>query len=135
MLSVSFKVMVDVLDIKHHEDWFTVLEHMVQLTAQQQSHSSVHSASKSSEAAIARKKLRVDEFTDLLIVKKSAEFYVRATSSQERDKFCQLFIGSLTLPETNKLLVSESHTTDILLYCFDLELSNIINNILQSNVS
>ena len=98
--------MLDVLDNKHHDDWFSVLEHVVHLTAQQQSQCS-HSASRTSEASIARKKLPVDEFTDLLIVKKSAELYLHASSSQERDKLCQLFIGSLSLPETNKLLVSK----------------------------
>jgi len=97
------QVMLDVLDKKHHDDWFSILEHLVQLTVQQQSQTS-HSASKSSEASIARKKLHVDEFTDLLIVKKSAELYLHASSLQERDKLCQLFIGSLTLPETNSLL-------------------------------
>lgn len=100
--------MLEVLDQKHHDDWFSVLEHLVQMTSQ----TSIHSGSKPSEAYIARKKLPVNEFTDLLIVKKSAELYLRASSLQERDKLCQLFIGSLTLPEANELLVSASECHD-----------------------
>lgn len=98
--------MFGVLDKKHHSEWLSVLEHLVQLTKQQQSNN--HATASSLNGSLARKHLSVEEFTDLLIVKKTAELYIKAdfSSSEERLQMCTLFYGSLSHQETNKLLVN-----------------------------
>ena len=94
------------MDEKHHGEWLSVLDYLMQLTKQQNSHNVQNQVCSSQRSSSARKNLQLDEFTDLLIVKRSAEWYVHASTTEvERKKLLHLFIGSLSLQETNSLLV------------------------------
>lgn len=95
--------MFDVLDKKHRGEWVAVLDHLLQLMKQEYSNQSY-----SLETFVARRGQSVEEFTDLLIVKKAAELFLCTPSSQknDRDAISYLFMDSLSLAETNALLVS-----------------------------
>lgn len=102
------------MDEKHHGEWLSVLDYLMQLTKQQNSHNVQNQVCSSQRSSSARKNLQLDEFTDLLIVKRSAEWYVHASTTEvERKKLLHLFIGSLSLQETNSLLVCKC----IRIYC------------------
>jgi hypothetical protein len=94
------KVMFGVLDRKHQEEWLTVLDHLVQMMKQQYRCSTFPLA-----VTMARKRLPLAEFTDLLIVKKAAESFLLTSSAQIRDCLAHLFVDSLSHQETNILLV------------------------------
>ena len=94
------QVMFEVLDPKHQGEWLPVLDHVVQLMKQQH-----HSKESSADMTSARKRLPLEEFTDLLVVKKTAELFLLTSSPDIQDMLTHLLIGSLSLQETNELLV------------------------------